>query len=397
MGKKQAREAFPPELPPLRRYTLCGDSAFENQVKQDLSRLSADAELSLAGHVRALLLVGRFARGEGSVISKHGEAHAFPGYHCAAVVGRIEPDTLAVLEELSRTWTEHLHTPVWIKAHPLELLTRKQRTLWRLDWARGGVEVLAGDASFLQRLGTIDVADLHSDEAGWLLTEQAALLAIALEDGSADGEDIPVDRVTHLIHNLALACGDAEQLLHGQFAGGLRARLLQLKNLQVPTQRWELYESAIHFLFRPDRWKPDVALETWKTQALAWLRDWHLELEARRAGAPSSVRRYIRHREPLFVHRPRRARLLRWPPRPLMPRSLAFPYVEDQRERLARAAVALAYEGHVPASRLLAERLTDISEQRGQPGLNLAGPLSNLYQQARLRFRSDPVDGSFYV
>ena len=393
---KRPQEAFPPELPPFRRYTLCGDPAFESQVKQDLSRLAADAELSLAGHVRALLLVGRFARGEGSVISKHGEAHAFPGYHCLAVVDRAEPTTTAAIQELSRTWTEYLHTPVWIKAYPAEALARRQRTLWRVDFSRGGVELLAGDRTVLQRMSTLDVAELAPDEAGWLLTEQAALLAIALEDGDADGESLPVDRMTHLLHNLALACGDAEQLLHQQFAGGLRARLMQLKSLDVPAVRWELYESAIHFLFRPDRWAPDIDPITWRTQTLRTLRDWHLQIEARRARTPESVRRYVRHRPPLYQQRKRGERW--WQLGRLMRnQALSFPYVSDERERLARAAVALSYEGDVPASRMLAARLLDPAGHAGQPARSLAIPLSDLYRSARAHFRNDPVDGSFYV
>lgn len=409
---KAPPEAFPPELPPTRRYTLANEPTFEGQVKQDLSRLSADVEISLTLHARALLLTGRFARGEGSVISKTGEAHAFPGYACLALVERPSPAAQQVFAELAQTWTGHLRTRIEIKTLPLSTLPEIPRSLGWLDIARGNVEVLSGDPEVLTRLPDMQEEQLDRDEAGWLLTEQSAYLALALEtaaEPTALTAPVPlanVDALAYRIHIMALACGDAQQLLAGQFGGNMQARLTLLKQLNAPAEHWELYEDAIHFLTRPDLWKPSGPLEQWKSQTLHTLSAWHLRLEAQRVGSPLDLHQFARYRRDLFqppVHRESR----RWYRRIIKPprRPLSFPYVGDDRERLARASVALAYGSEQPALQRMARRLLD--EPQLAVTTRKAGPtsprtptpaeqLGTLLRRTRRKYRRDPLDESFY-
>lgn len=389
------REAFPPELPPTRRYTLAQEPSFEDQVQQDLARLGADAEVSLATYARALLLVGRFARGEGSVISKTGEPHAYPGYHCLAIVDRITPTGQNLIAELEQTWTGHLRTQVHIKACSLSTLTHPPRSLWWLDVGNGGAQLLSGNPQVMKDLPRSTLSDLPSDEVGWLLTEHATYLATALENHPLGDHSETIPPIYARAHAMALACGDAEQLLTGEFSLSLVHRYDRLTHMAVPGPARSLYKDALSFLERPDLWQPKGDRDRWLEDTLAALCHWHLDLEQRRTQAPTDLRQYVRYRGHLFASpstkRSWRSRWLSTGPRPL-----SFPYVGEVRERLARAAAALAYGRREPAARLMAERLL-LPNNRAAWSPSLLGPaLQTLHAEAR-SLREEPADESFYV
>lgn len=385
-------EAFPPELPPTRRYTLSGEPRFEDQVKQDLSRIAADAELSLFSSIRTLLLVGRFARGEGSAIEHRGEPVAFGGYQCVALTDRpTETDTRAI-EEFELAWSKHLRVPVRIHICPCGRLGHRHDTLWWLDIGRGNVEALSGDPLALSTLQSVEQQGLRPDEGAWLLCEHTALAAIGLHEPG-----ITPLVLRHRLHCLAMACGDAELLQAGRFAGGMRARLGQLKSL-VPGERAEAVADALLFLTRPDLWTVDDEAN-WQRRLLGTLGRWHMDLEARRVGASRDIRAFVRHRGNLFEESEhagllgRGQRLLRQ----LVAAPLAFPYVEDPLERLARAAAGLTYARTDPSVRLMCARLLGFSTA-GTRATDEAiwTQLNALYATARTR-RHDPVVADFYA
>ena len=385
-------EAFPPELPRTRRYTLAGEADMEHQVRQDLSRLSADAETALGGRMRSLLLIGRFARGEGGCVEHDNDFFAYGGYHCLALVDRLSPRDRHLLAELERAWSGHLR--VFVQLHPVLYsdYARRHYTLWWLDLARGNIELLGGDTSALSALQPMELSSLPREEMGYLLAEQATLLALALHNDNASN----LLRRQRL-HNMALACGDAALLLHGRFAGGLRARHSQLKSL-TPGKRANYYAEAIHFLERPDRWHVTQEKD-WQQDVLKELRDWHLELEQQRCGAPTNLAGYVRNRRRLFEQVDPQLGLLgrmsSWLKSQKSPPS--FPYVEEPVERLARAAMGLAYGSDEADSRLICARLLELptaSESRHLA--RLCAKLQALHVQVQ-QSRDDPAPIEFYA
>lgn len=377
---------FPPELPPRRRYTLGGDEVAESQVEQDLARLAADTEGELRDTLVALILVGRFARGEGGVVRRQGEPHAAPSYRCLAIVDVMTPGVGRRVAALSKVWTHQLGVPVHIHPHGFRLLDRARPTLWWLDVARGNSEILCGDRNALLRLQGLDVADLAADESGWLLSRACAQLALAWIAARPD----PI-AINHALHLLALACGDASLLLSGRFGATLRSRETQLAGLGMPTERVSAYHGAAAYLGAPEA-GPTPGLSALASRT-ALLSRFHLEIEQGRSGVSARVDRIMRSRTRLFA-RPK-AQLLRpssWL-QALARQDASYPYVADPRERLARAAIGLAYQHQDPGCRLLAARLLQTGGDRTAEGLSSA--LAALLDSATGLF-PDAVDAGFY-
>ncbi|MDD9944283.1 MAG: hypothetical protein OXU20_24785 [Myxococcales bacterium] len=380
--------AFPPELPPTRRYTLGGEPAAEHQVLQDLSRLAADVDAELRPALVALVLIGRFARGEGGVVLSNGEPHAHPSYRCLAVLADDDDDATRLARRLAQRWSNHLGVPVFLHCHARATLRRARKTLWWLDIARGNAEVLCGDRQVLQNVRACDVGDLPSDEAGWLITQAAAELALAPR--TADDGVAPLNAS---LHKAVLSCGDATLLLAGRFGSTLQSRETQLAGLGVATERVSAYHAATVYLGRPgDAPSPS---EPELRGRLAMVARWHMEIEHGRRGAPLSPSAFPRHRGRLFdlpkVAPTRPTTWLRW----WLRSSAEFPYVGDDRERLARAAVALAYLQEDRGCRLMATRLLRLSGS-GESDAAISLALGALLSRVRHETQRDAVDGGFY-
>lgn len=381
--------AFPPELPPTRRYTLAGDPVAEGQVKQDLSRLAADADGELRPELIALVLVGRFARGEGGVVTRHGEPQADPSYRCLAILSQDTPNVRRRAEALAALWTEQLGVPVHIHCHDRAALRRTHQTLWWLDVARGNAEVLCGDRHALQHLRAVDVADIHTDEIGWLMTRACAQLALAWIAPEPEPH-----RVNLLLHRLALACGDATLLMAGRFGATLRSREMQLAGLGEATKRVSAYHAATAFLGAPED-IPPPSLKQLRARVVM-LGRWHMELEHARSGAPETPVELLRFRGRLFSGR--RAHATRpgtWK-RLIERTSLEYPYVGDARERLLRASAGLAYSSADRSCVLLAARLLRVREGRRTP-TDLQAALRALCERVVSEYHPDAVPADFYA
>lgn len=388
---------FPPELPPVLRHTLSGESRVEDQVQQDLARLAADAELSLAAPIIALALVGRFARGEGSVtVDPEGDARALGGYHCIAVLERPSGAASDLLAEMERTWSGHLGVP--LRIHPViaETLRSPAPRLWWMDIQAGNFEPLGGDMTPLRNIdGPPECEstgiDLAPNEAGWLLTEQATLLALAMLNPRTSELQL------HLrLHALTLACSDATLLMAGRFGRNLRERRKSLMGFSTGAQL-DAVDSAMQFFARPDLWTPSSP-EAWLDDQLSLLREWHLRLEQQRVGTPSDLRGFVRHRRDLFppvVVGGLRARTVA-AIRNFVSTAPSFPYVTGELEVLARVATGLIYGQDDPGTQLMCARLLNLeqptSESRGE---NMLTKIQKLYFSTR-DARKDLLGIEFY-
>lgn len=342
----------------MRRYTHCGDPAAEARIRQDLARLAAGIDADLGERLEALLLVGAYARGEGSVVDRHGEASGYPGYRCILVTAPGAELPRRDVHQLEQSWSRRLHVAVHLAVRGAESLRRAPANLWWLDIARGNVEVLSGDPHTLQRLRALDVGNVPRTACGWLLCDTA--LGIALSRLAP--ETAEVDRLRQL-HTAVIACGDARVLFSGRFGGTMRARRGQLEALSAAPELLVAYDDAIAFLTRPERWRPATGTTAqWEAAIRDSICGWHLTFEGKRVGTPTTAERFARDRETRFSAAPGGGpiSLLRGAARRLLAPAPSFPYVSEAQEILPRAAVALAYGELRAGNRLIAARLLGI-------------------------------------
>lgn len=330
--------------------TLCKDADAEARIQRDLRALSVALTSGIGSSLRTLLLVGSYARGDGGATSRG----AYNDFDLVAVVPR---DTAALRADLTRfsdEWTARLgvHVEIW----PLEerRLEAIPPTLFWLDVSLGGVRILAGDRSVDAFLHRIETRDVPLSECGRLLANRAVGLALSNLEGSRATDE----SLARHAHKAALACGDARLLAADRYAPSLRAKLAALEVLEtgpdVGADLVEAYREAVRYRCAPEAWSPPggLGVAAWYADARARIAGWHLAFEAFRLGfsgrAPLSPAAFARLRSRIYDELPdvrcggSLPAALRAALRGKAP---LRPYVGHPRERLARAAVALAY-GH---------------------------------------------------
>ncbi len=329
----------------MKSRTLCGDGDAEARIAGDLRRIGRALEDTLGGDLRALLLVGGYARHEGSAVERDGELGPYNDYDFIAVVGR--PGNIAArLREFSREWSARVGVDVdlW----PLERngLGSVPTTLFWLDIALGGVELVVGDSSVLNELRAIESRQVPLDEVGRLLANRA--VGIALSNLEAIDRDLR--RIRHG-HKAVLACGDARLFAAGCYRPNLAARLQELERL-APTPAIGIdlvaaYRDAVAFRVRPDLWRPKTGtVAAWYEDIRARVGRWHLAFECWRTGCPDDPERFARWTGRLYERLPdvrRGAAALSAVRAHVQGVAPLLPYHGHVRERLARVAVALAY------------------------------------------------------
>ena len=360
-----------------RERTLAGDVRAEARIERDLREIAARVRQALGGDLAGLLLIGGYARNEGSLVDHGGELGPYNDYDLIAVVRGRAARRHDVLDSIGEEETRRRGVDVDLWPVSEAGLERLPPTLFWLDVVLGGVELLDGDPALVDRLPRITARDVPLAEVGRLLTNRAVGLALSnLEDVDRDHR-----RARHG-HKAVLACGDARLLAADRYAATVAERSRELERLaDAPGVGAELaaaYVDAVEFRRRPDRWRPaGEDLADWYARIRAAVGRWHLGFEAWRTGAPEEPLDFARYRGRLFAEAPDLSA-----PGTLLSAMRAaakgdaplWPWVGHPRERLARAAVALAYGADRDDCRREAARLLGIRGERAltDPSLHQA-------------------------
>lgn len=328
------------------RFTLWGDLRAEVRVQRDLALVAGDVRRRLGGALRALLLLGGYARGEGGVVLRDGLPAPFNDYDFVVVlapgaVGRID------LAECERELSEQIGVDVDLFPLAEDRLGRVPETLLWLDASLGGARLVEGDPRVLGRLRRLSPRDVPLEEAGRLLANRAVGLALSNLEPVEGNEG----RLARHGHKAALACGDAVLLAAARYGRNVTERLQELERLvgapRVSAELVGRYVDAARFRERPDLWRPAGGdLVGWYREVREWVARWHLDYENWRVGAPRDPADFARWDDRLYPRLPdvrpfgavaSAVRLARAGAAPL------WPWVGHPRERLARIGVALAY------------------------------------------------------
>lgn len=355
----------------LLRATLAGNAEAERRIQHDLTDLTQGIQECVGSDFEALLLLGGYARGEGSLVERDGKLGPYNDYDLVVVVrgsARKHREPLTHFAELAgkRVGVE---VDVW----PMSRgdLTPAPRILLWLDAALDGVNVLAGDASVLDSVRALKVRDIPLSEGGRLLANRAVGLALSNLE-----EDYDLRRARHA-HKMVLALGDVSLLSANRYAGTLAARLGELESLRsapsVGDELVDAFRDAIQFRARPDLWKPKGSLDHWYASIRQLAKEQHLRFESFRIGTPNTPLAYASHPKRIYpepfgvrtgasIAAQLRARVHAGTP--------LWPYAGHPRERLARIAMLLAYEPEERSSREKAAAMLGIGHNASNEELH---------------------------
>ncbi len=339
--------------------TAAGIADAESRISADLDTITQEVCARWSDRMHALLLVGGYARGEGGAVERGGAFGPYNDYDLVLITRDDAKSARAPLLALGHTLTQRLGVEVELWPVERAALSTMHPTLFWLDVKQGGVEVLSGSPKVLDELPEITARDVPLAEAARLLANRATGLALSNFE--------PVDRDLRKArhgHKAVLACGDALLLAADRYAPTVRARAAELERLRaapaVGGSLRALYADAARFRARPDAWSPGagLSLDAWYASVVSVVAKTHLAFEARRVGTPQTPAGYASSRIPLFAGAPDISALpfaaLRAAARRRTPLT---PWIGHPRERLARVAVALAYQPRGAGSRAIAARL----------------------------------------
>ncbi len=348
------------EARPMKRRTLAGDADAEARIERDLGRIAATAQRGLGDDLRALLLVGGYARGEGSLVAHADGLGPYNDYNLVAVMASHASRWHGTLARVGAELSGPLGVDVDLWPMDEATLPHVPATLFWLDIALGGRETIAGDPAVEGAIRTLTPRQVPLDECGRLLANRAVGLALS----NLEVTDHDLRRARHG-HKAVLACGDVQLLAADRYLPTVAERLEQLEQLAgapaVGETLVEAYRDAVAFRARPDLWRPPGGdLNRWYATTRERIGMWHLAYEAFRVGSPPSPAAFGAFRGRLFPAmpdvRPGGAIVSALRLRAQGVGGL-LPWVGHPRERLARVAVALAYGHQAPGARAAAARL----------------------------------------
>lgn len=322
-----------------RGFTLCGEPAAERGVGERIETARGLICAALGADLRTLALVGSYARGEGGAVATGGTLGPHNDLDLIAVVPRgAASGWRRKLKPLCAAWSAQLAIDVDVWAVDERFLEAIPPTLFWLDIALGGLRVLHGAELEVK----VAPRSVPLDEAGRLLANRAVGLALSNLGGD--------ETMARHAHKAVLACGDALLLAANRYPPTLRERLTELERLSSAPAVGPLlvgrYAEALRYRARPDLFRPSRPLHEWYAAVREDLARWHFAFESFRCDAPASPTAFAcwtgRLYETLPDVRPGGALVasLRAAAAGAAP---LFPYLGHPRERLARAAVALAY------------------------------------------------------
>lgn len=353
------------------RWTVLGEQQAEDRVREDVAQIMETVTAAMGSRLVALVLVGSYARGEGGVVQTDRGPRAFNDYDWLCVFdARPTAAERSALRALGTLLEERRGVSVDLWPITREQIARAPKTLFWLDVAMGGGRVLYGDASVLDPVRAIRQRDVSLDEAGRLLANRAAGIALSRLALRADKRQPPMSAlavhaqgssrwaepmvVLRHTHKAVLACGDALLLATRRYASTLGERSAELARIcagdTVLGPMVALYREAMAFRLDPLRWRPahGQSVSDWNTEVLALVSNWHLRFEHWRVGTPESALQFTHWRRTLYpnsVDVTRTSAVLvglvsAWRRRA---RPASWLLSMHPREQLARAAVGIAY------------------------------------------------------
>lgn len=364
-------------------YTLCAQSAAEARVTQDLSRLATGIDSEVGDALRALVLTGPFARGEGGIVEIDGEPWAAdPGYELLVLFKRNPERRARSLSMMAATWARLLRTKVAIRPFATRDLALVPATRFWFHAGSGQALTLVGDPALARTMPERSASALGPGEAAFALCDELVALALSMLDTSATWP-ARVERMQRAV----LACGDALLLRRGQYAVTLHARLGALGAAQAGAALRAGYADALRWSARPDLWAPEGCdLPAWLDSTRRWLAASYLDLEAEHLGTERDLLGYIEHRRPLLLEPDRQSKLSKGLATialshqlPMLARWCAQPL-----ELLLRCSVALAFAPRDPACRNVAAQLLRVprASRGASSNAELADKLRELAAQA---------------
>lgn len=347
-----------PSIPPApsvdfsRRFTLRGTLASEERVRRDLLQISRVVRGTFGARLRCFVLVGGYARGEGAVEMAGTLVLPHNDYDLLVVVAQPDKQDGFRARRAGMLAQESVKVEVDIAIVSEANFLAPPPTLFWLDVSLGGVRWLGGDRRLLERQRPVSPRSVPLDEAGRLLANRAVGLALSRLGGEHGEEQVQIRHA----HKAVAAAGDALLLAVDRYAPSLRERVAELERFSgMPAlSPWlvQAYREALRFREDTAGWRPPEGLSSgaWFEQVLHHIGNFHMAFEAWRVGAPADPIQLAAWPRRLFEQKPD-ARLgdlgagLRAWLRGLSVIDLRKTALLHPRERLARAAVAIAYRG----------------------------------------------------
>ena len=331
-----------------RRFTLRGTVAAEERVRRDVLRIAREVLGAFGPRLRLAALVGGYARGEGAVELEGKLVQAHNDYDLIVVVEKPDLNDGFRARRAGLLAGQQVGVEVDIAIVAESTFLKPPPTLFWLDISLGGIRWIGGDARLIEQQRTIPSRSVPLDEAGRLLANRALGLALSQLGGDLARERVLVRHA----HKAILAAGDSVLLAVDRYASSLQERADNLAHLEgVPSVGpWlvEAYREALHFRQDAAGWTPrDRSVQEWFLEVCSQVGTFHMAFEAWRVGAPADPLGFAAWSGQLFRWKPDTrvgdlgAGLRAWF-KGVAPLSMPL---QHPRERLARAAVAIAYGG----------------------------------------------------
>jgi hypothetical protein len=366
-------------------YTLCGDPAAEARVDQDLSRLGTGIDAEVGEALRALILVGPFARGEGAIRMRAAEPSAAgDGYQLLALVKHAHRRHARALTTMAATWGRLLHARVAIYPIAERELGRAPATRFWFHTGRGQAITLAGNPMLTRAVPVREPVELRWDEPLLTLCEELLPLSLCSLE-AAPTPELAVESMQRAV----LACGDAALLHQGRYAETLSARAQAIGTAHAGAALTAGYREAIEWCSRPDLWSPrNSDMDDWLESTRSSLATCYLDLEARRIGSARDLLAYLRHPAPLYVPAARSLARSAW--------ALRHARRDSAADRLLRCCIALSFAPHAPAARAQVASLLRVpsAEHQAPEPPRLAGALRALAHRVFLDDLGHPFAGT---
>lgn len=332
----------------------------EARIRRDLLRITRVVLGTFDGRLRLCALVGGYARGEGA-IERHGqEVLAHNDYDLLVVIQNPEEADRFRAKRAGLLARNEVGVEVDVAVVAERVFLNPPPTLFWLDVTLGGIRWLGGDPGLLTQQRSVEPRAVPLDEGGRLLANRAVGLALSRLGGEFSEEPV----VMRHGHKAVLGAGDALLLALGCYGGTALERSAELARFAgAPSLGPWLagaYREALRFREDAAGWRPPQGtVAEWFERVCREVGAFHGGFEAWRVGAPAGPLPLASWGRRLFRWKPD-ARLgdlgagLRAWFRGLAP--LGLPPLLHPRERLARAAIAVAYGGEAgeqEAGRLL--------------------------------------------
>lgn len=234
-------------------FTVHCDPVIDRRIERDLGliRRRLTAELTA---VRALVLVGGFGRGEGSVLLDSGEPRPMNDYDVVLIVEQEDTLERTALRELARALAREVD--IWhVDLIPMaeSRLSTLPFTMFNYDMKYGGY-VFYGPPQILDVIPTMNPHEMPLEQGQVLLFNR---LICMLECFSWHylSSDIPHDQEFFLVKQcgkVVLACADALLLLNRWYHHSYQERARQLREQFAGRPRMvQLIEEATDFKLKP--------------------------------------------------------------------------------------------------------------------------------------------------